>query len=246
MTVFEALVEVMLVIVRGVLWFAPAGVLALGFQLGARVGAGALGALLHYVLVICLVGLGATLLGYVLAAGVGRMSVFRFARAVMPAQGIALGTQSSLATLPIMIESAPALGASSATSGIVLPMAVAMFRAASAAANVAVTVYLAQLFGVPLPLQALLLLASVAAVVSLAAVGLPAQVSFFATIGPVCLAVGVPLTALPLLLAVESFPDVFRTLGNVTNDMALTRILARSQPGGPIPVAQDGRDTAAA
>jgi Na+/H+-dicarboxylate symporter len=71
----------------------------------------------------------------------------------------------------------------------------------------------------------------VAAVVRLAAVGLPAQVSFFATIAPICLAVGVPIAMLPLLLAVESVPDLFRTLGNVTCDLAVTRIVGREDEG---------------
>ena len=33
---------------------------------------------------------------------------------------------------------------------------------------------------------------------------------------PICLALGVPLDLLPILLAVEVIPDIFRTIGNVT------------------------------
>jgi Na+/H+-dicarboxylate symporter len=69
----------------------------------------------------------------------------------------------------------------------------------------------------------------VATVVSLAAVGLPSQVSFFTAIGPVCLAMGVPVELLPLLLAVETIPDIFRTVGNVTADIALTLIVDRRE-----------------
>ena len=36
---------------------------------------------------------------------------------------------------------------------------------------------------------------------------------------------GVPVEALPLLLAVETVPDIFRTVGNVTADMGVARIL---------------------
>jgi Na+/H+-dicarboxylate symporter len=38
---------------------------------------------------------------------------------------------------------------------------------------------------------------------------------------------GVPLGALPLLLAVETIPDIFRTIGNVTADVAATAVLAK-------------------
>jgi proton glutamate symport protein len=37
---------------------------------------------------------------------------------------------------------------------------------------------------------------------------------------------GLPLGVLPLLLAVEVIPDIFRTVGNVTADLAATRIVA--------------------
>ena len=39
------------------------------------------------------------------------------------------------------------------------------------------------------------------------------------------IAMGVPLELLPLLLAVEVVPDIFRTLGNVTADLAVVRIV---------------------
>ncbi|MEO6092868.1 MAG: cation:dicarboxylase symporter family transporter, partial [Novosphingobium sp.] len=121
----------------------------------------------------------------------------------------------------------PALGVDRAAAGIVLPLAVSLFRAASAAANIAVAVYLAHVHGIALGPATLAIGAATAAAVSLAAVGLPAQISFFATISPVCLAMGVPVALLPLLLAVETVPDIFRTLGNVTADLAVTRLAGR-------------------
>jgi Na+/H+-dicarboxylate symporter len=45
------------------------------------------------------------------------------------------------------------------------------------------------------------------------------------------MALGVPIAGLPLLLAVESIPDIFRTVGNVTADVAVTGIVARRQGG---------------
>jgi Na+/H+-dicarboxylate symporter len=38
---------------------------------------------------------------------------------------------------------------------------------------------------------------------------------------------GVPVEPLGLLIAVETFPDIFRTLGNVTMDMAVTATVSR-------------------
>ncbi len=227
MTFFEAVVATMLVIVRWVLLAGPLGVLALGFGVGARLGLGAAGTLLHYILMVVAACLAVTLAAYGLAAVFGRLSPITFARAALPVQVVALGTQSSLACLPAMITAASGLRTTPGAAEVVLPLSVSIFRAASAAANMAVAIYLAHLHGVALSPATLMVGVLVAAAVSLAAVGLPAQVSFFATIGPVCLAMGVPLNLLPVLLAVETIPDIFRTLGNVTTDLALARVVGR-------------------
>jgi Na+/H+-dicarboxylate symporter len=221
----QTLVDAMLVIVGWVLAVGPIGIAALAFGAGATPGAGVFGVLGQYVVVVVACCLAATVLAYAWAAMLGRVSPIRFARAALPVQAVALGTQSSLATLPVMVEAAGKLGVGAERAGIVLPLAVSLFRASSAAANVAVAVYLAHVHGVPVGAASLLLAALVAVPVSLGAVGLPAQVSFFATIAPVCIAIGVPVTALPLLLAIEALPDLFRTLGNVTNDLAVASIV---------------------
>lgn len=228
LTFFRALVQTMLVIVEWVLWTAPVGVCALAINVGAKTGAGAAGALGHYVIVISATCVATAVACYLVAPLCARISIVRFWRALLPAQVVALSTQSSLASLPAMVEGAGALGVATEDAAIVLPLAVSIFRAASAAANIAVAIYLGHLLHIPLSIGMLLLGAVVAAAVSLAAVGLPAQVSFFATIGPVCLAMGVPIGILPLLMAVETFPDIFRTVGNVTADLTLVRIVGSS------------------
>jgi Na+/H+-dicarboxylate symporter len=41
---------------------------------------------------------------------------------------------------------------------------------------------------------------------------------------------GVPIELLALLIAVETIPDIFRTLGNVSADVAVTTVVARKSP----------------
>lgn len=171
--------------------------------------------------------LASIVLAMAVAIVAGRIAPARFVRAVLPSQLVALSTQSSLASLPAMVTAARRLDVDRIAAGVVLPLAVSLFRLTSAAANVAVAMYLAQVHGVTPELPALLAGALVAAAVSVAAVGLPAQVSFFAIVAPVCLAMGVPVGLLPLLLAIETIPDLFRTLGNVTADLAVLRIVGR-------------------
>ena len=225
-TFFEAVGETMIIIVRWVLVAAPLGVFALSLGVGLTAGASAAGVLLHYVLVISAACIGIGLLFYPLAVVFGRVSFGRFARAVAPAQVVAFSTQSSLASLPVMVERAvDALGVRKATAGLVLPLAVAVFRITSPVANLGVALYCAHLFGIEPSAGQLVAAMLTAALISVGTVGLPGQVSFFASIAPICIAMGVPLEMLPLLLAVEVIPDIFRTVGNVTADLAVTRMV---------------------
>lgn len=224
---FRGIAQAMLGIVGWVLWIAPLGVLALGIGVGLRLGGGATGVLAHYVMVVVSTCLAATVLLYLAAILFGLIGFRAFATAALPTQVTAVSTQSSLASLPLMVEAAGPLAIDRATASAVLPLAVSLFRAASTAANVAVAIYLAHVHGVPLGIAAVATGSLVAAAVSIAAVGLPAQVSFFAVIAPVCIAMNVPTALLPLLLAIETLPDIFRTLGNVTADLAVARIVGR-------------------
>jgi Na+/H+-dicarboxylate symporter len=225
-TFFEAVSETMIVIVHWVLLAAPIGVFALSMGVGLNAGLGALGVLGHYVALVVLAQVGLILVTYVVAAPWGRIGLARFARGIVPAQVVAFSTQSSLASLPAMVEQArTALGVSTATAGLVLPLAVAVFRITSPVANLAVVIYVAHLHGIHLGPAAWIAGGVTALAVSVGSVGLPGQVSFFVSIAPICLAMGVPVEVLPLLLAVEVIPDIFRTIGNVTADLAAVRIV---------------------
>jgi len=62
---------------------------------------------------------------------------------------------------------------------------------------------------------------------SYGAVSLPGEVTFISSIAPIALALGVPIAPLALLVAVEMIPDIFRTIGNVTLDVALATVVDR-------------------
>ena len=65
------------------------------------------------------------------------------------------------------------------------------------------------------------------AVTTIGSVSLPGQITFFASIAPIALAMGVPIGPLALLVAVEMMPDIMRTIGNVTMDTALAAAVDR-------------------
>jgi len=230
---FRAITDAMLVIINWVLWLAPLGVFALALVVGAKAGTAAFGALLHYVLIVSAVGAVVWLASFLIGAWGGKVGVARFARATASAQAVAISTQSSLASLPAMLKGAESLGVPAATSGIVLPLAVAIFRATGPCMNLAVAIYIAVWFGVPLTASNLTAGVAVAAITTMGAVSLPGAISYVSSIAPICVAMGVPVAPLGLLVAIEAFPDLMRTLGNVTSDLAATAIVSARTAATP-------------
>ena len=225
---FEVIGYVMLVVIGWVLWLAPAGVLALAFTVGAGAGGAAFGAVLHYVLLISSLGIAILLSAYVVAMVAARWSLPAFARAMFEPQAVAFSTQSSLATLPAMLRAARVMGVREASADVTLPLAVALFRATGPAMNIGVAIYVAHWMGVELSPLALVAGVVVAATTTYGTVSLPGQLSFVTSIAPIALAMGLPLEPLAILVAVETIPDIFRTVGNVTMDVAVSGAADRS------------------
>jgi Na+/H+-dicarboxylate symporter len=228
-SLFDAVKDAMLVLVGWIFVIAPLGVFALAVSVGIKAGLGAFGLLGHYIAVLVLVQVGLIILVYPLAVIFGRVGPLAFARAVLPAQAVAVSTQSSIASLPAIFDGAERLGLPETTSRVVLPLAVSIFRITSPCANVAVVLYCGHLYGMEHSALAYLgaLLAALVAAVSTG--GLPGSITFLAACVPIANAMGVPIAVLPVLLAVELVPDVFRTLGNVTADLGVTAILSRDR-----------------
>jgi proton glutamate symport protein len=234
---FDAVQATMMRIVGWVLWLGPFGVFFLAFVVGAKTGFGAVGVLGHYIVIVSIMCLLAGVLGLLMALVGGRVPPGPLAKALVPVTAMAISTQSSLASLPVMLEATEEVGVPERVRGLVLPMAVALFRITSPAGNIAVAIYVAHVYGVPLDAAHIAAGVVVAAIVSLAAVGVASSVTFFTTLVPISMAMGLPLDLLPLLIAVETFPDFSRTVGNVWGDVGITAWAARWMKGEAKPVA---------
>jgi len=230
-TLFEAVGDALLVIIAWVLWIAPLGVFALAYTVGSAAGGSAFAGLGHYVVVISVVGILVTLLGYPLGIVVGRIGIGRFTRAMIGPQAVAISTRSSLASLPAMLTATRSMGVHEQVADVTLPISVALFRATGPAMNVAVSFYVAHWLGYHPTLPQMIAATAVAAVMSYGAVSLPGEVSFISSIAPIALALGVPIAPLALLVAVEMIPDIFRTVGNVWHDVTVTMIVDRRTRG---------------
>jgi len=231
---FQAIADAMGVIVAWVLFLAPIGVFALILPVCANSGASMLGALGVYILMLCGLYLATTAMLYVVAVVMGKEKLRRFATGILPAQAIAASTQSSLASLPAMVDcTQKRLGYPAGVTSLVLPMAVSLFRITSPIQYMGVAAFIAWSYGIDVPLQQMVIGASLAVVISMGSVGLPGQASFMGTNLPVTSAMGLPVEPLGLLLALDVVPDIFATLGNVTADMTATAVLARRHDAPP-------------
>ncbi len=226
-TLFEAITGAMLVIIGWVLWLAPLGVFALSLLVAGQSGAAVLGALAHYILTVAAMGGVVLLAAYGVAVLLARLPLGSFARAVLPVQAMAISTQSSLASLPTMLVACRTLGLRDTTGELVLPLAVALFRATGPAMNLAVAIYVGRLAGVELSPLTLAAGVGVALLTTIGSVSLPGAISLVTATGPIALAMGVPVGPLALLVAVEVLPDLMRTVGNVTMDVAVAASVDR-------------------
>lgn len=224
---FDSVAAAMLVVIRWILALAPVGVFALAFVAGGASGTGLFAALLQFLILYIAVGLLVLVAAYAVAIAVAGLGPSAFARALAPTQAIAFSSQSSTASLPLMLLSARRLGLADEVVDTVLPLAAALFRVSGPAMNIAVVIFVANVLGIDLPFGAMAAGVAIATFATISAPGLPGQVSYFTSIAPIAMAMGVPIAPLGMLIAVEPVPDMFRTVANVTMDVAVTGAVDR-------------------
>lgn len=159
---------------------------------------------------------------------VARLNPFKFVKKVYPAMVVALTTQSSLGTLPVSIKSLQRAGVSEKVANFSAPLGATMGMAACSGIFPAVVAVLtANAYGVELTagLYLTIILSSVIASIGIA--GVPGIASVAATV--VLASVGLPLEGLLLVLAVEAFIDMGRTAVNVTGSLVAATITARTE-----------------
>jgi proton glutamate symport protein len=125
------------------------------------------------------------------------------------------------------------MGIREQVADVTLPMAVALFRGTGPAMNLGVALYVAHWLGIEPSFAQIVAATAVAAVISYGAVSLPGEISFISSIAPIAMALGVPIAPLALLVAVEMIPDIVRTLGNVSLDVAVTAAVDRDAGDTP-------------
>jgi proton glutamate symport protein len=225
--VFEAVAETATVLVGWLLLLIPLGVFALAFSTAAKTGVAVAGSIGYYVLALSALLVALTALLYPLTALLGRVTLRRFAAGVWPAQAVAVGTRSSLASLAPLVEGANVrLRLPAEVSGLVLPLSVSSFKLNRAVSAPLQLYFLTHLYGLPLRPGYVFTFMAAEILFSFTSAGIPSGGETLATL-PLYLGAGIPVEGVMLLKAVDAVPDIFKTLLNVTADMSVAVIVAR-------------------
>jgi len=223
---FGGVGDAMLIIVGWVLRAAPIGVFALALSVAARTGIQAAGALLYYIVVLSLTLLIVTVTLYIPALLFGGVTLRGFTLAALPAQAVALSSRSSLAALPAMLrETRDRLALPPVATSFALPLAVSVLRVNVPPRWVISAAFLGQLYGVEVGFGSLVWVLLTAVLISFSVPGIPSASLFM--LAPVLVSLGLPPEGVGLLIAVDTIPDMFNTLANVTGHMASTTVISR-------------------
>jgi dicarboxylate/amino acid:cation (Na+ or H+) symporter, DAACS family len=234
----QGLYDVSMRLIEGVLRLAPIGVGALLFTMTSRVGVDLIVQLAAYVGVV-LLGLGLHMFGvYSLSVRfLGGMSPVRFFSDCRIAIATAFSTASSSATLPTALRVAEEnLKLPRHVSRFVLTAGSAMNQNGTALFEGVTVLFLAQLYGVELSVAQQAQVMIICILAGIGTAGIPG--GSLPVIAMILGMVGVPPEGLGLILGVDRFLDMCRTVLNVTGDLAAAVFVARgesdpAEPAGP-------------
>jgi len=144
-----------------------------------------------------------------------------FYRKMLETQAVAFATVSSKATLPIAIkELMQKLGVSKQSASFILPLGASMNMDGVAIYLGICAIFFAQIFGIDLSFQQYLIIIVTSTIGSIGAAGFPG--GSMVMMGMVLTSVGIPLEGVSLILGVDRFLEMIRTLINITGDCAVT------------------------
>ena len=234
---FRGLDKAVMRMIEWVMWLAAPGVFILLFGALAEGGLDALTSLAKY----CVTVVAALLVhGFVvlplLVKFVGGMSPVEWLRGIRPAMAVALSTSSSSATLPVTIEACEKnLEVPRPVASFVLPLGATMNMDGTALYEAIAAVFVAQAYGIDLSLGQQFLVFFTASAASVGAAGIPS--AGLVTMAMVFTAVGLPLEGIGLIVAVDRFLDMGRTVVNVMGDTVGSVVVHRhTGETGPVEV----------
>ncbi|MFS0749694.1 dicarboxylate/amino acid:cation symporter [Oceanobacillus sp. 1P07AA] len=226
---FEQANEILNWLVMVVMKFAPYGAFALIASAIGGAGLDAVGSMLSYMLTVILGLIVHGLLVYGLVIWfLGRQNPFTFYKGFFPAMSVAFSTSSSNATLPLSMKTAQEnLGVKKEISSFVQPLGATINMDGTAIMQAVATVFISQVYGIPLGFQELLMVVLVATLASVGTAGVPG-------VGLIMLAmvlnqVGLPAEGIALIIGIDRILDMLRTSLNITGDATIAYVLSERE-----------------
>ena len=210
--------DLVFLLIRGLIWTLPLGILAFAAQLSAQVSAGVVAdSIGKYVLVV----LGGNVIQFfiilplfLLARGLNPVHVLG---RMMPAVLMALFTKSSAATLPVTMDSAEQrLGVRKDIARFVLPICTTINMNGCAAFILVTSLFVMQNGGTTLTLDTILLWLLISVVSAVGNAGVPMG-CFFLTLSLMS-GIGAPVAILGIILPIYTIIDMVETAENVWSD----------------------------
>jgi Na+/H+-dicarboxylate symporter len=221
---FSGLFDVMMQMTLFVVKFAPIGVF--GFTLYAAAGKGpaAFQVLGWYVLTVFIALLihATVTLPTILRLVAGR-SPIEYAGKLTTALVTAFSTASSNGTLPLTMQEVEEAGVKPEVTSFVLPLGATINMDGTALYEAVAVLFIAQVYGVDLNLAQQGLIALTALLASIGAAGIPHAGMVMMVV--VLNAVGLPTSAVALILAVDRILDMCRTTVNVWSDSVAAAVV---------------------
>ena len=229
---WQGMYDVTIAVTLWIIRFAPIGVFALVTVVLVDTGFGAFKPLFWFVVTV-LAALVLHLFGWLplMQIFLARVSPLKYYGKVVKAQLTAFSTASSSATLPVTIKSAQEAGLSKRASSFVLPLGATVNMDGTALYECVVVIFIAQVYavveGVSFGFVDQLLVVILALVTSIGVAGVPAASLVAITL--ILGVLGLPAEWLAIILVVDRILDMCRTATNVTSDLTVAAIVARSE-----------------
>ena len=219
--------QALIKLVWWILYLAPVGVFGLTAPVTAKLGwtlVLSLGIFIICVFVGLVIFLALVTLPLVyFVAGIGPA---RYLKGTFGAVSVAVSTTSTAAAIPVSLEETKRnLGISKTMADLLVPLGASMHRPGSALFQGAAVVFLAHLYGVPIPMAAIGAAMLATFLVSLTVAPVPS--SGVVTMAPALDAVGIPVAGLALLLGIDRIPDMMRSAVNVLSQISAAALVER-------------------
>ena len=216
---FESLNEVVMSVMMFIIKLTPIGVFCLMTNTVAVNGPDIVGSLLIVLAVAYLGYLLHLLIVYsVTVKTMGGLSPIEFFKGMVPAMIFAFTSTSSVATLPLTKECSENLGADKDVSSFVLPLGATINMDGTAIYQCVATVFLASCAGMHLTISQMVLVVVTATLASIGTAGVSGAGMIM--LAMVLEAIGIPVSYIGLIVAVDRLFDMGRTCLNVTGDIA--------------------------